>query len=166
MGAKIKNQDGISMMEMMIVVVVIGLLAAMVAPHLDGAIKQMKFNNIGREILSSYRLARSSAISLQQPHGVYFDSEDNKLVVFRDLVNPSLQTYEAGDSVVRSDSIGVGFDYLYSSFPNQTVIFEPNGGASASGDVFCYQEAEGMYNSFSVYLTAATGRAKLETYSY
>ena len=88
MAAKFQNSRGISMMELMIVVVVIGIIAAMAAPHMDGALKQMKFNNVGREILSSYRLARSSAITLQEPHGVFFDSDHNEIVVFRDLVNP------------------------------------------------------------------------------
>jgi Tfp pilus assembly protein FimT len=148
------------------VVVVVGIIAAMAAPHMDGAIRQMKFNNVGREILSSYRMARSSAITLQQPHGVYFNNEENEITIFRDLVNPELEMFEAGDSVVRVDSIEVNLDYLYASFPNQTVIFNPDGSASTTGDVFCYSEDEGTYSSFSVYLTAATGRAKLEIYNY
>jgi prepilin-type N-terminal cleavage/methylation domain-containing protein len=164
--AKFKNHNGISMMELMIVVVVIGIIAAMAAPHMDGAIKQMKFNNVGREILSSYRLARSSAITLQEPHGVYFNSDDNEILVFRDLVNPGMDQYEQGDSVVSRDSIEVNFDYLYTSFPGQTVMFNPDGSASSTGDVFCYREEDGDFNSFSVYLTAATGRAKLEIYHY
>ncbi len=163
---KLRSDQGISMMELMIVVVIIGIMAAMAAPQMDTAIKQIKFNNVGRQILSAYRLARSSAIAQQEPFGVFFDSQHGELVVFRDVVSPMLEQYEAGDSVVKADTIPVNIDYLYTSFPSQTVFFNPDGSASATGDVFCYQEENGAYNSFSVYLTAATGHAKLEVYSY
>jgi prepilin-type N-terminal cleavage/methylation domain-containing protein len=163
---KLRSDRGISMMELMIVVVIIGIMAAMAAPQMDTAIKQMKFNNVGRQILSAYRLARSSAIGQQEPYGVRFDTSSGAIIVFKDVAYPGMQQYEAGDSVVRCDTIPASVDYLYTTFLEQAVFFSPDGSASATGDVFCYQEENGSYNSFSVYLTAATGHAKLESYSY
>jgi prepilin-type N-terminal cleavage/methylation domain-containing protein len=168
--ARIVDSRGISMMEMMIAVVIVGLLAAIALPTLDG-IRQVKFKNSGREILSSFRLARSSAITLQEPHGVYFDTETGKIVVFADRTNLSAATFDPPqDSVVRIDSLLMpssdGADVgsmIYTGFPNQTVVFYPDGRASATGDVYLHRyDNDGMYNSLSIYVTAATGRARLE----
>jgi prepilin-type N-terminal cleavage/methylation domain-containing protein len=156
--ARIVDSRGISMMEMMIAVVIVGLLAAIALPTLDG-------------ILSSFRLARSSAITLQEPHGVYFDTETGKIVVFADRTNLSAATFDPPqDSVVRIDSLLMpssdGADVgsmIYTGFPNQTVVFYPDGRASATGDVYLHRyDNDGMYNSLSIYVTAATGRARLE----
>ncbi len=169
--ARIIDSRGISMMEMMIAVVIVGLMAAIALPTLDGAIRKMKFKNAGREILSSFRLARSSAITLQEPYGVYFDTETGKIMVFADRTNLSAATFEPPqDSVIMVDSLLLaGSDgaevggMLYTGFPNQTVVFYPDGRASATGDVYLHTYSDdGMYNSLSIYVTAATGRARLE----
>ncbi|MFH2057016.1 MAG: GspH/FimT family pseudopilin [bacterium] len=169
--ARLSGSRGISMMEMMIAVVIVGLLAAMSLPTLDGAIKKMKFKNAGREILSAFRLARSSAITLQEPHGVFFDGATGNIIVFADRSNVSAALYEPpADSIVFIDSVaaptdGTSGNLLYTGFPNQTVVFYPDGRASATGDVYLHRyDTEGDYNSLSIYVTAATGRARLEFY--
>lgn len=159
-----RNDRGISMMEMMIVTVIIGLLAALAVPNFDGAIKQMKFNNFGSSLVSAFRQARSTAISTQRPHGVYFNTQENKVITFCDMTDISLHTYSVGDSIIRVDTIDVKLDYLGTSFPNQTVVFEPDGTASMTGDVFCYGSAGYNYDSFAVSITAGSGRARLEKY--
>ena len=85
MKVKLRNNSGVSMLEMMIVVVVIGLLAAISLPNFGGAIKKMKFDNEGRDLVSALRYARSAAITLQQPIGVYLDSDNKKTQTFLDL---------------------------------------------------------------------------------
>ena len=166
MKSRLTNTSGVSMMELMIVVVIIGLLAAMAAPNLDGAIKKIKFNNVGREIISSMRLARSSAITLQVPHGIYFNEDTHEMLVFLDKTDLDDHSFASGDSVLRCDTISHEVDYLFATFPNQSVVFNPDGSASSTGDIFCYQSESASCNSFSIYLTAATGRAKLEIYEY
>lgn len=171
--ARLADVRGITMMEMMIAVVIVGLLAAMTLPTLDGAINKIRFKNAGREILSSFRLARSSAITLQEPHGVFFDEQTGKVIVFRDRSDLSACLFDASeDSVVFEDSVSTpssvtdgGGNILYTGFPNQTVVFYPDGRASATGDVYLHRYGtEGDYNSLSIYVTAATGRARLEFY--
>ncbi|MCC6962491.1 MAG: GspH/FimT family pseudopilin [candidate division Zixibacteria bacterium] len=161
---RIKSHSGMSMMEMMIVVVIIGLLAAIAVPNFGGAIKKMKFDNVGREMLSSLRYARAAAIGTQRPHGVFFDADSRKVLVFVDLVSPELGTYEMGDSVVKTDTIQVPLSSMNSTFANSTVIFNPDGTASQSGDILCYGASGYSSSSFSVSLVAGSGRARLERY--
>jgi Tfp pilus assembly protein FimT len=152
------------MMEMMIVVVIVGLMAALAVPNFGLATKRIKFDNIGQEILNAMRFAKSSAVTLQKPYGVFFDNAHKRIVTFVDLVNPGDGLYETGDSLVRSDSIDVPVGYFSTTFGNQTVVFAPNGKASASGNVVCYSGASSDTRSFSVSLLAGTGRAKLQYY--
>jgi type II secretion system protein H len=173
MVAKLKRSNGITMLEMMIAAVIVGILAAMAVPSLDGAIKEIKFKNSGREIISALRLARSSAITLQQPYGVFFDEQGNRVIVFEDRANLASETYEPqSDSLVRVDSLpGPSDPYeagmMYAAFPNQTLIFSPDGSASATGDIYLHQyEDGGAYHSLSIWVTAGTGNAKMEVYDY
>ena len=162
------REQGVTLMEMMIVVVVIGIMAAMAVPNLDQAIKDIKFKNVGRELSSKLRLARSASLSLQTPHGIYVDPSAHTLVVFRDIVNPSNYTYESGDSVISVDTVSSQVSFMSTSLNNQVVIFDPDGSASSSGDIYCSFECggSGTYASFSLWVTAATGRTRLEIYDY
>lgn len=165
MNLKHTSERGVSMMEMMIVIVIIGLLSALAVPNFGGAIKRMKFDNSGREIVSTLRYARAAAVSQQRPVGVFFDANAKRMVAFIDFVNRDLGVFETGDSIVRLDSMKTNIDYLGSSFANSTVIFNPDGTASQSGDVVCSGSPAGQTRSFSVSLVAGSGRAKLVSYN-
>ena len=99
------SERGVSMMEMMIVVVIVGLLSALAVPNFGGAIKKMKFDNTGREIVSTMRYARAAAVGQQRPLGVFFDTDAKIMITFVDLLNPEYGYLESGDSVVRLDSM-------------------------------------------------------------
>ncbi len=163
--SKIKTQSGISMMEMMIVCVIIGLLAAIAVPNFGGAIKKMKFDNAGREILSKMRHARAAAVSTQKPTGVAFDNVGKSLITFIDTVSPELGQYEVGDSILQRDTLAVNLTVMYSTFTGNAVVFNPDGTASQSGDVMCAGYVGGETKSFSVSLVAGSGRARLESYN-
>jgi prepilin-type N-terminal cleavage/methylation domain-containing protein len=160
----IKDEHGVTMMELMIVTVVIGLLAALAVPNMSGAIKKMKFNNFGSSLVSALRQARSTAVSTQRPYGVFFNIDASKVITFCDMTDIGANTYSVGDSIARVDTIDVKLDYLGTSFPNQTVVFNPDGTASMTGDIFCYGSAAANYQTFSVSVTAGSGRARLEQY--
>ena len=158
-------ERGVSMMEMMIVIVIVGLLSALAVPNFGGAIKKMKFDNTGREIVSALRYARAAAVGQQRQLGVFFDTDNKVMITFVDLVDPTAGTFVSGDSVVRRDSMNTNLNYMGSSFANSTVIFNPNGTASQRGDVVCSGTNGGSTRSFSVSLVAGSGRAKLESYN-
>lgn len=161
------NERGISMLEMMIVVVVIGLLAAISVPNLSGAIKKMKFDNEGRDLVSSLRYARSAAITLQQPVGVYFNTSEKKVLTFLDRVDPGGNAYDAGDSLLRSDSLETTVSYFGTTFSGQTVVFQPDGRANAGGYVMAYAPyaGGGTSRSFTIGVTAGSGRVRLDYYN-
>jgi len=165
MKIRLLNNSGISMLEMMIVVVIIGLLAAISLPNFGGAIKKMKFDNEGRNLVSALRYARSAAITLQQPIGVYFDITGKKTQTFLDRVSVGSNTFEAGDSLLRSDSLEASVSYFGATFSGQTVVFQPDGTASAGGYVVAHASPEAGPRSFTIGVTAGSGRVRLDYYN-
>jgi prepilin-type N-terminal cleavage/methylation domain-containing protein len=165
MKARLLDKSGVSMLEMMIVVVVIGLLAAISLPNFGGAIKKMRFDNEGRDMVSTLRYARSAAITVQQPIGVFFDSDHKKVLTFLDRVNVGSNTYESGDSLLRTDSLEANVSYFGSTFIGQTVVFQPDGRASAGGYVMAYSPSGSGSRSFTIGVTAGSGRVRLDYYN-
>lgn len=162
---KLFGNSGISMMELMIAVVVMGLLAALALPNFGGAIRKMKFDNEGRSLVSTLRYARSAAITLQQPVGIYFDINGKKMRTFIDRAGVGSNTFEAGDSLLRSDSLEAGVSYFSATFPGQTVVFQPDGTASAGGYVVAHASSGTGTRSFTIGVTAGSGRVRLDFYN-
>ncbi len=161
---KIKSsngQTGFTLLEMMIVVVVIGIFAAMAGPTLFNSIPKMKARSDARIVLSSIRLARSKAVSENSQYGIYFDVANNKYWIFKDIQNPSLLTYESGDSLV-SDTLRMANDVSItgSSFANNCIIFFSNGGASGTGSIGV-NDCSGN-SPYSISVLASTGKARMQ----
>jgi type II secretory pathway pseudopilin PulG len=151
---------GFTMLEMMIIVVIIGIAAALAVPTFFSAGPRLKARTEARNILNMVRLARSNAISDGAQYGVYLDTANRKYLLFKDLVNPALMSYSAGDSVVvgpvtySQDLAG------NSSFTGDVVVFVSTGRASQSGN-FTFDISSGGA-LYTVSILASTGRSKLQ----
>jgi Tfp pilus assembly protein FimT len=80
-------------LELVIVVVVLGVIAAMAAPESEDVLRRLRFKRMSRDVVSHLRLARSDAIAQRTQYGLYFDYGENGYVVFKDQVNPGQFTY-------------------------------------------------------------------------
>ncbi len=161
---RLQKKRGITLVELLAGVVVIGIIAAMAAPNFDKAVKDMRFRTKTKELVSQLRLARSHAIAEKVPHGVYFDYSDNIVILFQDINDPEDHAYEDGsDSLVKVDTLSNQFNYLYSSFSTGAVVFQPNGTASESGfiNLGAYSEDTHDWHWSEVDVLASTGRTKI-----
>jgi Tfp pilus assembly protein FimT len=134
-------------------------------PNFGGAIKKMKFDNEGRGIVSALRYARSAAITLQKPIGVYFDINGKKTKTFLDRVSVGSDIFELGDSLLRSDSLDASVSYFNATFAGQTVVFQPDGTASAGGFIVAHASTDAGPRSFTIGVTAGSGRVRLDYYN-
>ncbi|MBU2625280.1 MAG: GspH/FimT family pseudopilin [candidate division Zixibacteria bacterium] len=159
---RLKKQNGFTMMELLIVTVIIGLIAAMAVPDFVKSMQKLRWHGTGTDVMTSLRLARSYAISQQRQFGVVFDTSSNHITVFKDLVNPTAFTFEYGDSVVAQDSIEAKFDWFWASFTSGAVCFFPNGRASESGYIMASQYSDELYQMLSISVLAATGRVAID----
>jgi type II secretion system protein H len=69
--------------ELMIVVAVIGIMAALVIPEMRGTYEDAVLRSTSRKIISALHLASSRAVALQQKHRVRIDLEKHRYHVER-----------------------------------------------------------------------------------
>jgi prepilin-type N-terminal cleavage/methylation domain-containing protein len=160
---KFLSKRGITILEMMTAVVIIGIISALALPSFERSFQQIKFKSQAKETISVLRTARSDAITEKAPYGVHFDGNAYIITMFKDIANLPSASYDAGaDSVVRVDTLSSEFVYLYATFVNSAVVFQPNGSASESGVIYLLSDAGGSVNYGVSTVLASTGKATLE----
>jgi Tfp pilus assembly protein FimT len=160
---KIKNnQKGVTLLEMMIIAVIIGIASTLALPEFNHTMDKLRLKTAGRDVLSSLRMARSDAISQKFQFGVYFDINAKQYKLFKDLANPGSYIYDAGsDSDVVIGALPGHVNFGSCSFSNCAVIFKPDGSASTSGSIELHNTEEGYPDSLTVDVLSSTGRVKL-----
>lgn len=154
------NQRGITLMELMIVIVTLGIMAAMATPRFLDYIPRLRTKAAVREVVSQLRLARSTAIAEKIPMGVYFNSYEGGYVVFADTVDVGSQLYDETDRLIRTAEFAPQIEMGYVTFDNSVVIFDADGSASSSGSItFLSHDGEQLYQ---VSVIAGTGKVKME----
>ncbi|HUU47123.1 MAG TPA: GspH/FimT family pseudopilin [Acidobacteriota bacterium] len=156
---RIRDQRGVTLVEMVIVSVIIGIVAAMAAPTWLEVLPRIRAKSEVRAMLSSLREARSLAISTRVPHGVNFDYATNEFTLFADVDNPALQSFSAGDSILTHSELDHGVSICYDTFAG-TVIFQADGSATNSGQV-CISTEDYMFY-YTIDILASTGRVRAD----
>lgn len=152
---------GFTMLEMMIIIVIIGILAAIAVPSFSTIIPKLEVRAQARATLNYIRQARSRAISEGTQYGVHLDAANGEYFLFKDTVNPAQMTYHPGDSiVVGPELIDPDVNLVASTFANNTVIFQQTGRASQSG-TFTFDKSGGGAQ-YIVSVLGATGRSKMQ----
>ncbi len=165
--SKLFQKRGFTLIELMTTVVIVGIVAAMVAPTFDAAIQRNKFKGDTKQIVSMMRTARYNAISEKMPMGLSYDYEEGKLIMFKEMSSPSNFKMDLGTDTVKMEmqldtaSAGCG-TYLTATFSNEALVFQPNGSASESGTIdFSYFNGD-VYCHSTLSVLASTGRAKVD----
>lgn len=154
----IHSQCGISIMEMMIVVVLIGLLASLAAPSFFEQLPRLESKAQVKEVLSKLREARSLAIARKEPAGVSLDGGSNVWTVFLDN-GPADYVHNTGDSVMSNGQIGTRVSMSHNTFSNHDVIFNPDGSCLQSGTICLTAEDNSV--SYTIDILASTGRVRM-----
>lgn len=78
---KLKNKKGITLIEILAVVVVMGILTLLAVPSLSKFTRDMKMKSSARAIASNLRLARSLAITQNVNHFARIDLDANTISI-------------------------------------------------------------------------------------
>jgi Tfp pilus assembly protein FimT len=164
---KSRSERGITLIELISIVVIIGIVAAMAVPRFATTISRLKFRTSARDIVSKMRLARSNAVTHKQPFGVYFDDDAKSVTLFLDSNNPGANTFEVSDSILDVDTLPDGFVYVGTDFGLPTLVYQPNGSATQTGHVYfmSYDENDGV-NIGTIDVLSSTGRTKIQSLNY
>lgn len=80
--------SGFTLVELMVVMVLIGLISALVAPRLAGSVPKLQLQAVAGKISAALRYARSQAVTENRTYTAVFDFGHNRLyVVDRPMVS-------------------------------------------------------------------------------
>ena len=163
-----RNERGVTLIELLITVVIIGLVAGMAVPRFEIAMERIKVKSGNRDLISVFRMARSYAIADKEQYGLYIDSENRLVTLFKDITNPELLMLESADSVIRVDTLPREFNYIDTDCNNNVIAFKPNGSADfvGGGNVYAMATTENVCSIFTNNILASTGRISSESYIY
>ncbi len=162
MNKRLNSSRGVTLLELLIAVVIVGIASGMAVPRFQIAFERAKYKAGNKEVVSALRTARSMALSDKRQYGVYFDPTAMTVTMFQDVINPSLCTFETGDSIITQDTLPVGFHYLITDCTNDVIVFMPNGSAefAGGGNIYTYAYSPDVYYSRTHNVLASTGRVK------
>jgi prepilin-type N-terminal cleavage/methylation domain-containing protein len=153
------DQRGITFIELMTVVAVIGIMAAMAVPSFLTYMPKLRVKAAARDVVSQLRLARSKAVAERRPFGVAFNVGNGSVITFADTDDPGSQSYSVSDSVIRTDTVSQDVALNSCTYANNCVVFNSTGAASTSGDLQVVTGDGSIIMSINV--LASTGRVRL-----
>jgi prepilin-type N-terminal cleavage/methylation domain-containing protein len=157
--ADLKNERGITMLELMSVVVLIGVLAAMAGANWFSFLPRMEAKSSLTQIVSKLRQARSYAIARKEPCGLHIDNTTGQWQVFADKVAPGSMQYTSGDSTLVAGKLDENLEFFYNTFTKPAVFFNSDGSSAETGSL-CFRSHDQVM-TWTVNVLAATGRVRL-----
>lgn len=168
MKTRFKNQNGITLLELMVTVVIIGIVAAMAIPQFNVAIDRLNFSTAMRGVKSTIKMARSLAVTDKAEYGVHFDPTTKVVAIFKDVANMGSFSFDPGDSVIRVDTLPRQFTLLSTDMDNDVLMFRPNGSAAFGGaaNISATGSTDVMVANSTMTILASTGRIDDHIYWY
>ena len=114
-----RGQSGFTLMELMIVVAIIGILAALAAPRMGDVFTRNKLRGSTTSVTTLLYLARLKAINESEPYGVEFRDEGT----YQLLRDP----YSSSEAVGVEFSLDDGIQFAGVSFVDNTAVFTEQG---------------------------------------
>lgn len=168
MKRKFLSDSGVTLIELLITAVIVGIVATMAVPRFQIAYERHRFNAANRDVNSTLRLARSEAITDKEQYGVHFNPGDMTYTLFKDMVNLAGYDFVAGDSIIRVDTLPAEFSYLSTDVENNVFLFRPNGSCrfNGGGNLIMLAATEGVVAIFDNNVLSSTGRVHCNSYFY
>ncbi|MEW6049549.1 MAG: prepilin-type N-terminal cleavage/methylation domain-containing protein [Candidatus Zixiibacteriota bacterium] len=165
---RVRSVQGITLIELMTTVVIIGLVAGMAAPKFERAYKRIQFRSTTRDITSTMKLARSMAVASKDQYGIFFDPAQRTVTLFRDQVNLSNFAFESGDSTIRVDTLPTEFVYMSTDVGNNVIAFRANGSAgfTGGGNIYTMALSDDIVGIQTLNVLASTGRVHSDQWYY
>jgi type II secretion system protein H len=93
-----RRQSGITLIEMLVVMTIVGLLAAVAAPSVGSGVETVRLRSAGERLAATMRTARDRAVRTRHYMEVSIDPK-SRAVEMRDLEAGSLQSWELPQNI-------------------------------------------------------------------
>jgi prepilin-type N-terminal cleavage/methylation domain-containing protein len=144
------NEKGITLLELIIVMVIIAIGAVLTVPNIGGWLPNYRLRSATRDVVSIMRLAQLKAVSNNTSYRVVFDTVNESYII--EYLNTGSWVAEGGS---QSLPTGVKFN---TTFAGNITTFLPNSTAT-DGDVTLNNNKGSIKK---IRLLGLTGRIKIE----
>jgi prepilin-type N-terminal cleavage/methylation domain-containing protein len=148
------NKKGITLMELIIVVLIIAIGAVLMVPNIAAWLPNYRLRSATRDIVSTMRVAQMKAVSTNLVYRVYFNDPLNTYILQRQTSAGSVAFNEEVDP----QTLPTGVTFSSISFMGNVAVFNPNSTAS-SGNVVLKNPKE---SKKKISLLSTTGRVSVE----
>lgn len=160
----LKNQNGFSLLEVIVVVVIVGVLAYFAVANFGDSHSRLQYESVLKKIVSDVRYARELALTEGEKTRVYFDQTNNRYYLKWDNGNYIQNPGGGGDFIVQ---LGEGefsqVNITSSAFSAGWLDFDTKGAPSNAGVPFSdNQNLVSLNNAKSITITANTGFLQIE----
>lgn len=120
-----RKESGVTLLELIIVIALLGMIAAMAAPQLNNVLDDIRLKADAQKMAKVLQNARQEAIASGESRTVYFYSESTK--------------YKERNGKTYWLSPGISFKYVDCSYPldgKPAFVFSASGSPSSCGTVY------------------------------
>lgn len=144
------NRKGVTLVELIVVIVIIGICAALAVPNIAVGLRRYRLNSAIRDIASIFRVAQLGAVSRNITFRVECDQGTGTFTLQRNSGGMWIDE--------KSFLLPQGISIKEITLPGNTALFQSNATASSGG--LTVRNSKGMERRVS--LNATTGRVKIE----
>lgn len=127
---KFKTKKAFSLYEMLIVMAIIVLVAAITIPVLNNYLPSLKLSSSAKAVLTKLRQAQEEAVTTQAQHKIFFETSTTPPNIQFIKVGPGAGTTLETVTLANGITLGVSF-----TDASDTITFSADGGPSTSGNI-------------------------------
>ncbi len=154
MVVKPAKHEGVTLIELVVVLVIIAITAGLLVPNIGVWLSNYRLRSATRDIVSTMRTAQMKAVSNNIPYRVNLDDAEIGLNAYVLQYRPSQGSW-VGDGAIQTLPTGISIGA--NTFPGKHAGFNPN--STASGGSVTLMSAK---ETRTITLAPATGRIRIE----